>query len=171
MSQLYGITEDNTKGGPPAHEYLTAGKDNMEFYIQLLALVMAGMFLLWFGYTIFLSPISPFYPGWFPWRNWRKKENIRGEPGDPQVCPVCSIKMEKGELVKSVAFPSISGGRDRLMYIKGCFTCLEDNVPRRCPICGSSLSVEDFLVTRMFERVERNNHVHVLGCNKCKRVL
>jgi len=139
-------------------------------YLQILLLVITGIILLWIGYALFLSPISPFYPGWFPWKNWRKKENIRGEPGDPQVCPVCSLKMVRGELVKSVAFPSITGGRDRLMYIKGCFSCLSETVPRRCPVCGSSLTVDDFLVSRMFERPGRNNHVHVLGCNRCKRV-
>ena len=142
----------------------------MGMYLQILPLVIVGLILLWVGYTLFLTPISPFFSGWLPWKDWRKKENTMGEPGDPQVCPVCSLKMVRGELVKSVAFPSISGGRDRLMYIKGCFTCLSDRVSRRCPVCGSGLSVDDFLVSRMFERVERKNHVHVLGCNRCRRV-
>jgi len=141
----------------------------MGLYIQILALVFVGMFLLWIGYTMFLSPISPFYPGWFPWKNWWKRRDSKvGIPGDPQVCPVCSLKMDRGDLVKSIAFPSLSGGRDRLMYIKGCFYCLETDVIRRCPICSSILSVEDFLVSRMFERPGQKNHVHVLGCNKCK---
>ena len=143
----------------------------MGIYLQVLPLVIAGLILLWIGYTIFLSPISPFYPGWFPWRDWRKKPNIKGEPDDPQVCPVCSIRMERGELIKSIAYPSISGGRDRLMYIKGCYTCLNNRVKRQCPVCGSNLSLDDFLVSRMFERVERKNHVHVLGCNRCRRVI
>lgn len=139
-------------------------------FIQILSLVIVGIILLWFGYTLFLSPISPFYPGWWPWKDWRRKEDVKGTPGDPQVCPVCSIKLYSGELVKSVAFPSLSGGRDRLMYIKGCYSCLKNDFPRHCPVCGSDLSIDDFLVSRMFERVGRNNHVHVLGCNKCKRV-
>ena len=138
-------------------------------YIQFLALTITGIVLLWIGYSIFLSPISPFYPVFFPWRNWGKKENIMGEPGDPQVCPVCSIRMKKGGLVKSVAFPSVSGGMERLLHINGCFSCLYDDMPRRCPVCGSRLSIKDFLVSRMFERVGRNNHVHVLGCNQCRR--
>jgi len=147
------------------HHFL---RNFMGLYIQILLMVMTGMVLLWIGYTLFFGPFSPFYSGFFS--SWRKREDIKGEPGDPQVCPVCSIRMIKGELVKSVAFPSISGGRDRLMYIKGCFSCLVDNVPRHCPVCGAPLSIDDFLVSRMFERVGRNNHVHVLGCNRCKRV-
>jgi len=142
----------------------------MGVFIQTLSLVIAGIVLLWFGYTIFFSPLSPFYPGFFPWSNWRKKETIRGEPGDPQVCPVCSIKMERGELVKSMAFPSLTGGRDRLMYIRGCFSCLQHNVPRRCPVCGADLDLNDFLISRMFERPGSRSHVHVLGCNHCKKV-
>ncbi|MDR2543221.1 MAG: hypothetical protein LBC80_07220 [Treponema sp.] len=142
----------------------------MGIYIQILALVIISIILLWFGYTLFLGPLSPFYRGFFLWSKWEKREQQKGEPGDPQVCPVCSIKLYKGELVKSVAFPSISGGIDRLMYIKGCFSCLNDNVQRRCPVCNSNLSTDDFLVSRMFERMGRKNHVHVLGCNRCKRI-
>ena len=138
-------------------------------YIQVLVLVIAGIVLLWFGYSLFFGSLSPFYPGRFFWRNWKKKENIKGDVGDPQVCPVCSIKLERGELVKSVAFPSLTGGKDRLMYISGCFSCLNRNLPRQCPVCGSNLSVSDYLISRMFERSNRHNHVHVLGCNQCRR--
>ena len=138
-------------------------------YIQYFALTLMGLILLWIGYSLFFSPISPFYPGFFPWKFWKKKELTFGEPGDPQVCPVCSLRLIRGELVKSVAFPSITGGIDRLLYIRGCFTCLESRMSRRCPVCSASLSVKDFLVSRMFERVGRKNHVHVLGCNQCRR--
>ena len=140
----------------------------MSLYVQALALVIVGMILLWFGYTLFLSPLSPF-PGMFSFGYWKRREERKGEPGDPQVCPVCSLRMTRGELVKSVAFPSLSGGRDRLMYIKGCFICLSQRASRRCPVCGSRLSVKDFLVSRMFARPGRKNHVHVIGCNQCKQ--
>jgi len=139
----------------------------MGTFLQTFLLVAVGIILLWFGYTIFFGPLSPFYPNWLP---WRKKQNIRGEPGDPQVCPICSYRLERGDLVKSLAFPSMSGGRDRLMYIRGCFTCLEKDVPRRCPICGADLDVSDYLISRMFERPNRHNHVHVLGCNHCRKM-
>jgi len=137
-------------------------------FVQTLGLVVAGIVLIWFGYTIFFSPLSPFYPGGFPWRN-RKKKNEKGAPGDPQICPICSYRLDRGDLVKSLAFPSMSGGRDRLMYIRGCFTCLEKDVPRRCPICGANLELSDYLISRMFERPNRHNHVHVLGCNHCRK--
>ena len=142
---------------------------SMGLYIQILGMVIVGIVLLWLGYTIFISPVSPFFSLWYSLGFNKKREKVRGEPGEPQVCPVCSMRMTRGELVKSIAFPSLTGGRDRLMYIKGCFICLQENVPRRCPVCGSSLSLEDFLVSRMFERQGRNNHVHVLGCNRCRR--
>ena len=140
----------------------------MGLYVQILALTIVGIILLWFGYTLFLGPLSPFKPGWFSWGKWGKFKKQKGNPDDPQFCPVCSLKLFKGELVKSVAFPSLTGGRDRLMYIKGCFSCLNEDAHRQCPICRSNLSLDDYLVSRMFERVGRKNHVHVLGCNKCK---
>ncbi|MCL2244461.1 MAG: DUF3185 family protein [Treponema sp.] len=141
----------------------------MGSYIQVLALIIAGIVLLWFGYSLFFGPLSPFYPGRLSWKSWKKKGNIKGEAGDPQICPVCCIKLDRGELVKSIAFPSMTGGRDRLMYINGCFSCLNNRLPRRCPVCGSRLSVSDYLISRMFERSNRRNHVHVLGCNQCRR--
>jgi hypothetical protein len=139
-------------------------------YIQVLALIVAGILLFWFGYSLFFGPMSPFYPGWFPWSKWGKKENDKGTPGDPQVCPICSFKLDKGEKVKTLAFPSMSGGRDRMMYIRGCYTCLNNNVQRRCPVCGIELGLDDYLVARMFERSNTRNHIHVLGCNHCKNM-
>jgi hypothetical protein len=139
-------------------------------FIQILALIVAGILLFWFGYSLFLGSLSPFYPGRFPWTKWGKKASDRGEPGDPQVCPICSMKLDRGELVKSIAFPSLSGGRDRLMYIRGCYTCLNRNIPRRCPVCGLELGLDDYLVCRMFERLNNRSHVHVMGCNRCKNM-
>jgi hypothetical protein len=140
-------------------------------YLQILAITVIGIILLWTGYTLFFGPMSPFYPGWSLWRNWgKKKKKDKEGPGDPQVCPICSIRLDKGDLVKSLAFPSLTGGRDRLMYIRGCFTCLERDVPRRCPVCGLELSLEDYLVSRMFDRPNNRSHVHVLGCNHCKNM-
>jgi len=138
-------------------------------YIQILALTVAGLILLWFGYQLFFGSLSSFFPAGHPWKKWGKKKNIKGEPGDPQVCPICSIKLDKGEMVKTLAFPSITGGRDRLMYIRGCYNCLKNNVPRKCPVCGENLSVNDFLISRMFERPNKHNHVHVIGCNHCRK--
>ena len=98
-------------------------------------------------------------------------ESLRatGVAGEPQVCPVCSSRLNKGDLVKSLAFPSITGGKDRLMYIRGCYYCLFEDLPRRCPVCGINLDDDDYLIARMFERSNRHNHVHVMGCNNCKK--
>ena len=142
----------------------------MDLFFQIFSLVVAGIILLWIGYSLLIGKLSPFYPGWFPWGKWKKKaESYKGTPGDPQVCPVCSTKMFRGRLVKTVAFPSVTGGADRLMYIRGCKSCLEHDLPRKCPICGISLYPEDHLVARMYERPRQLNHVHVLGCNHCRK--
>ncbi|MDR2102796.1 MAG: hypothetical protein LBP42_01695 [Treponema sp.] len=89
-----------------------------------------------------------------------------GVAGSPQTCPVCSARLEKGVPVKSTAFPSFTG-KDRLMYIRGCFYCLEGERDRVCPVCGALLHREEILIARMFERPGRS-HVHVLGCSQCR---
>jgi len=136
-------------------------------FIHIFLMIICGIVLLWFGYTLFFGKLSPFYPS-LP---WSKKKKFKGTPGDAKVCPVCSMLMLKGDLLKTVVFPPKNPESiDRIMYIKGCFSCLNNNVPRRCPICKTKLSVEDFLVARMFERPFTKNHVHVLGCNRCRKV-
>ncbi|MCL2758691.1 MAG: hypothetical protein FWD22_00545 [Treponema sp.] len=134
--------------------------------LYLLLLTICGIILVWIGSFLFFGPVSPIYP-FLPWS--KKNKKFKGRPGDAKVCPVCSIIMVKGDLVKTIAFPS-AGSIDRLMYIKGCYSCIENDLPRKCPICGAKMSLDDFLVARFFERPYEKNHVHVLGCNQCKKV-
>ena len=134
--------------------------------IQILLLIICGLVLLWFGHFLFFGPMSPIYP----YMPWSKKEKLKEKPGDPQICPLCSMKMLNGENLKTTAFPAKQKSTDRLIHIKGCSGCLERNLPRMCPVCRTKLSVEDFLVARMFERSFQKNHVHVLGCNKCRKI-
>jgi len=140
-------------------------------FLKILAFVVTGIVLLWIGYLLFFGTLSPFYPYFSPKKKKLSKEDVIGKPGDPQTCLVCSSKLLNGGLVKTTAFPSVSGGRDRLVYIRGCNICLNSKAPRRCPICKAKLSLDDFLVSRMFDRSQkRKNHIHVLGCNHCKKV-
>ena len=134
--------------------------------LQILIFVIIGILLLWFGHFLFFGPMSPIYP-YLPWS--KKRPLSQGKPGDPQICPVCSSVMLKGDLVKTVAFPSGKFKSDRLMHIKGCYNCLEKDLPRKCPVCNLKMSPNDYLIARMFERANRKNHVHVLGCNKCRK--
>lgn len=139
--------------------------------LKILAFVITGIVLLWIGYLLFFGTLSPFYPYVFTKKKNSKKDNIKGKPGEPQTCLVCSTKLFKGGLVKTTAFPSASGAIDRLMYIRGCNICLNGGAPRICPICKAKLNLDDYLVSRMFERSKRRkNHVHVLGCNHCKKL-
>lgn len=142
----------------------------MGSYLQTLAFVIVGVFLLWFGYSLFFGRLAiSHFGGSGGKRHKHPHRRPGGIPGEPQICPVCSSRLDRGELVKSLAFPSITGGSDRLMYIRGCFYCLNGDLPRRCPVCGTSLGDDDCLIARMFERHNRRNHVHVMGCNICKK--
>jgi hypothetical protein len=133
--------------------------------IYIFLLIIIGIILFWLGYFLFFGPLSPLYP-YLP---WSKKKITVGKLGDPQVCPICFMKLLNGELIKTVAFPSSKGGTDRIMHIKGCYSCLENDLPRKCPICKAKLALDDFLVSRMFDRRFKKNHVHILGCNQCRK--
>ncbi len=135
----------------------------MGSYVQSLVLVIMGVLLLWFGYSLFsnLSKNTSSRGG-----KKRRKHVKEGVPGAPRTCPVCSALLDRGERVKSSAFPSM-GGADRLMHISGCPHCLTGGRPRKCPVCGVMLKSEEILIARMFEKPGRS-HVHVLGCTRCR---
>jgi hypothetical protein len=138
----------------------------METLLQVLILILIGVLLLYFGFTLFFA-----VPGGIPMPVFRRRGRSpkpKGEsfPGAPRTCPVCCARLDKGERVKSAAFPSL-GGYDRLMHISGCYYCLEGERRRVCPVCGAVLREDDFLVARLFEKPVRS-HVHVLGCSHCK---
>jgi len=133
--------------------------------LQTFILVIIGIILFALGYFLFFGPASPLYPR-LP---WNKDKIVPGRPGDPQICPVCTMKMSKGETLKTTAFEASAQNKDRLVHIKGCISCLERGVPRKCPVCGIKMTLDDYLISRMFERTYQKNHIHVLGCNNCRK--
>ncbi|MDR1596629.1 MAG: hypothetical protein LBR99_02880 [Treponema sp.] len=135
----------------------------MNEYLQILGFVITGVILLYFGYTLFFH-IGRGHSSGSGKKN--KKNDIEGEAGAPRTCPVCSIRLPQGERVKSSAFPAI-GKTDRLMYITGCYYCLEGDRPRVCPVCGAVLNYDENLIARLFDKPGRS-HVHVLGCSRCR---
>jgi hypothetical protein len=141
----------------------------MGSYIQAFFFVMIAVFLLWFGYTLFFRMGNTSSTRRGKRRRAFQDSVETGLPGSPQTCPVCSARLEKGERVKSTAFPSFTG-KDRMMFIRGCLYCLEGDRDRLCPVCGAMLDSDDILVARMFERPGRS-HVHVLGCSRCREDL
>ena len=131
-----------------------------------MIMTICGIVLLGFGYFLFFGKLSPIYP-YLP---WGKKDRNLVEPGKSRHCPLCRYMLANGELVKTFVYPASSNNKDRMVHIKGCSRCLNNNeIQRRCPVCKSSLSIDDYLVSRMFERSRSKNHVHVLGCNHCRK--
>jgi hypothetical protein len=137
-------------------------------FFQVLAFAIIGILLLWFGYTLFFQVGIPALGGSFRKQEAKLKPRGEGVPGEPQTCPVCSAKLFEGQLVSSSAFPSINGGKDRFMHIRGCLFCLRGDRDRVCPVCGIILQGNEILISRLFERSKRRSHVHVLGCTRCK---
>jgi hypothetical protein len=142
----------------------------MRQLFEVLVFVLIGVLLLWFGYTLFFTIGIPAFGG-FGRRGYRRKslkpvgESIAGEP---QTCPVCSAKLRPGELVSSSAFPSLNGGKDRFMHIKGCLYCLHGDRARVCPVCGILMKENEILISRLIERPGNRSHVHVIGCTYCR---
>ena len=140
----------------------------MKQVFEVIIFVIIGAILLWFGYTLFFRLNFSSRKESSNNRNKPLKPKGEGIPGDPQICPVCSAKLGGGELVSSTAFPSLNGGNDRFMHIKGCIYCLGGERERVCPVCGTVLNLDEILISRLFERRSRRSHVHVIGCSRCR---
>ena len=144
-------------------------------FLQIFFLVITGVFLLWFGYTLFFGVGSGAGNGGNGLSSkYNKKKSLKASyPGAPQTCPVCSVKLDEGLLVRSMAFPSLNGGKDRFMHIRGCIHCLAGERDRICPVCAHVLTGDEVLICRLFERQHtflQRPHVHVLGCTYCRGV-
>ena len=135
--------------------------------LQILVFVILGVVLVWLGYSVLMGQ-------WMKVRRGLKAKPAaaprRGdaEADDPRTCPVCRTKLPEGGTVHTKAYPSLNGGRDRLMHIEGCTRCLRGGYERNCPVCRAVLAPGEKLVARMFSRTMRRNHVHVIGCSRCK---
>jgi hypothetical protein len=144
----------------------------MRDFVQILIFITIGIVLLWFGYSLLIGQFAGVRQKWrgqHPTK--RQRAASSASPGDPQTCPVCSSKLDRGDLVQTHAFPSITGGKDRLMHIRGCIFCTDGSLERKCPVCGAFLGTKDILIARMFERSQFRSHVHIVGCSKCKRTI
>jgi len=98
-----------------------------------------------------------------------KKYKGQDNSGGLMICPVCLFQLESGSMIKATAFPPATPyHKDRLMHINGCVYCMGGKRERVCPVCGNTIGLNDFLVARLFDRQNRNPHVHVLGCTLCR---
>jgi hypothetical protein len=165
----------------------------MESNFKLLVFILIGLLLLWFGYKLYLrffkkksimngerlikigkeseSPNGASGSGSTPSvAPTQPKPLYKGtsSSGGLMICPICLFRMENGDMIKTRAFPPMPGEKDRLMHIHGCVYCMDGKRERLCPVCGKKISVNDFLVARIFDRAQRRSHVHVLGCTQCR---
>ncbi len=98
---------------------------------------------------------------------YNAKEKPTGKP-----CPICQWPLQKNERVHSVVYNSKD---DKIMHIFGCPYCYKNHpktafntmTTRSCPACKKILRNDEYAIARLFEKPGKN-HVHVLGCYRCR---
>ena len=107
----------------------------------------------------------------------RSSDGAISEGGIKKTCPLCGSPLSAGERVRSVIYP---GKGDTLAEIHGCPHCdaavstagIADNEigmrNRYCPVCKGVVPENGYVIARYFRRTEKN-HMHVLGCTRCRR--
>lgn len=102
--------------------------------------------------------------------NENKTEILQTLKGKP--CQICHWPLQKNERVHSIIYRSEN---DIIMHIYGCPYCYKEhpktkfniNAIRKCPACKKELLNKEFAIARLFEKPGKN-HVHVLGCYRCR---
>jgi hypothetical protein len=158
----------------------------MDSNLKLLIYIITGLLFVWSGYKMYFSffmkksvknvdldfetpVVNPDPAGAPPPPKSQNKSQNKSSSGGLMICPVCSSKMDNGDMVKTKAFPSPRPyEKNRTMHILGCYYCMDGRRDRICPVCGKSISTTDYLIARMFDRTHGHTHVHVIGCTQCK---
>ena len=107
-----------------------------------------------------------------------KKQRSQFEVLKP--CPLCGKMLRKGETVKSkvieIATPGKHGQnqlgvKESMAHLFGCPYCwpASQEHARLCPACKTKLDASDYVIGRYFEKDEGRNHLHILGCTKCRK--
>lgn len=111
-------------------------------------------------------------------------------------CPLCGTLLERGQKVRTKVFSPSGTNRGRqsitesMVHMYGCPFCdprdkdaqaqaniipgpgagfIGSRPERICPVCSRKLGPEDIVVARMFEQGGKKPHLHVLGCNQCRK--
>ena len=134
----------------------------MGSFLQAVAFSIGGAFLLWLGYRMFSGELTYLH---------QRKKQRKAKPNRPKSCPICSTLLSKGELVDTCVFQAWPGSKERVMYVSGCIFCIQGNKARRCPVCREPLDISGHLVSRVREPEQAgyDNHVHIVGCNICRK--
>jgi len=104
--------------------------------------------------------------------NESKKKIITSPSLTGKPCPICQWPLQKNERVHSVIY---RGKTDTIMHIFGCPYCYKNHpkqsydstTKRTCPACHKPLADGEYAIARLFEKPGKN-HVHVLGCFRCR---
>jgi len=96
-----------------------------------------------------------------------------------KLCPLCGEGLIKGQTLKTKVIEIASassrsapkGVKENRAEVYGCPHCwpATKDHPRICPACRQKLGESDIVFARYFERNEGKNHLHVLGCSRCRR--
>lgn len=107
----------------------------------------------------------------------RRRRDFLAEAEAPagQPCTLCGTALKRGERVHSVLY--MTKTEDKTMDIFGCPYCFKGHpagrkgpgYDRHCPVCKSRVEDGQPVMARVFFRKDRRQHVHVLGCAKCRQ--
>lgn len=84
-------------------------------------------------------------------------------------CPLCSTPLAQGEDMTSRIFRPMDAP-DQRMTILGCPHCypkVQAGAKRVCPVCNKTVAVEDYLISRLFNKEKNKKHVIITGCTNC----
>lgn len=129
------------------------------------------VFLIFFGTLFLIYGFSQLFPQKISSKRKKNKQKKIKPLGNAGVCPLCSSLLYEGEQLKSTLYP---GKTDSICHIFGCPHCFpypEQDITRICPVCRRKVFADNYLVARMFTKQNSKNHVHIIGCTECRKII
>lgn len=131
-------------------------------YFIIFFIVLVGLVTLFFA----LQMVSNYS------RKKREEKNKFVRPGKVvSKCPICGSDLVGKEKIVTRVYNTESK-TDQHCTIMGCPHCFphkEMGLRRKCPVCKGSLPQEGYLIAHLFNRKDRKNHVHIVGCTECHK--
>ena len=128
--------------------------------------------ILFVGILLFFAIIL-FYIAYQYFLLFQKKRKKHPQPTSQQAkkvpCPICNSTLYGSETIFTTLYKS-NNKNEQVCIIHGCPHCYpipETGVKRTCPVCHKQLSKKDHLDAYLFNHINKKNHLHITGCNKC----
>ncbi len=131
-------------------------------FILIFMLILTALVILFFAFHL----VSNYSKR----KRDKKYQFVRPEKAISK-CPLCGSDLVGKEKIFSKVFNTETNAVQRCTIVgcPHCFPHKEIGTRRKCPVCKSTVPQEGYLIAHLFNRKDKKNHIHIVGCTECHK--